>query len=150
MHQLARLHPQRQLWLASLTVSSLGCRTLLSLWHIRLLNWLVCYFLCWMSNHVPHPYDLFSIWVAGRAVGTSGKHQMPKHGDPTQYTNWEQLDRTPVSLLKSRLESALPSLGLRETEQIHFTEQISIQQQKKKAVAEELKFNQYHLGWILK
>lgn len=47
-------------------------------------------------------------------------HQMPEHGDPTWYISCEELDRTPVSLLKEgRLESTLPSLDLRKTEEIN-------------------------------
>lgn len=98
----------------------LGSRTHFRLWQIRLWSWLVWYFLCWILNYVLHPNDLFSIRGTGRAVaepGTSGMHQMPKHGDPIVHQLW---GTWPVSLLNyGRLESTLPSLDLRKTEQIH-------------------------------
>lgn len=72
-----------------------------------------------MLDEELHPSDLLPLRGAGRAgvdPGRSGLDQMPEHGAPTWYINCEELDRTPVSLLKSgRLESTLPSLDLRKT-----------------------------------
>lgn len=93
--QLALFCLSAQLWLVSLTPSSLVnlAAEHLRLWPIRLRSWLVCYFLCCILNYELHPSDLSSVWGTGAAAdpGTSGMRQMPGHGDPTWYINCEAL-----------------------------------------------------------
>lgn len=111
---LAHLRLETQFWLASSTASlvNLAAEPTSICERLGFSNSLVSNFLCWISNHVLHPNDLCSIWGTSRAVadpGTSNIYRMPKHGDPTRYTNCAELDRTPVSLQKYyQLESLLP------------------------------------------